>query len=129
MAEMQTFFIDSDSPLANSKGLSMKCPRENVSSCYSIGQADPEGGCSRRIHIRLKTSLILHQTEGWWSASWAGWGSPRCMSGPGPSTGLLRWEFCEACLPGLSQCQGDMANPIPHPLGRTSQNLPGFREQ
>lgn len=32
----------------------MKCPRENVSSCYSMSQADAEGACSHHTHTVLR---------------------------------------------------------------------------
>lgn len=104
--------MDPDSPLANSKGLSMKFPRENASSCYSLSQADTEGGCFTCIHTRLKMALVLHQTEGWQSAYWVGWGSPRYMSEGSPLMGLLHLELFEACTPtsSLSKCVGNMAN-------------------
>lgn len=37
-----TSFTDSDSPLANSKGLSMKCSSKNVFAYYRMSQADAE---------------------------------------------------------------------------------------
>ena len=48
------FLMDSDSPLANSEGWGMKCPRENVSPCYSMSQADAEGACSHHTHTVLR---------------------------------------------------------------------------
>lgn len=52
--------MTSDSPLTNSKGLSVKCPSKNVSPCYGMHQADAEGGCS--CHIQVKLSLIPLQS-------------------------------------------------------------------